>query len=61
MEQNTNLRKQYMKKCEELFTLSAKAERDKYDQLQTSKDLMKVKQILSILNKKMTSSIQYAI
>ena len=41
-EQNTQLRKQYMKKCDELFALVAKTDRDKLDLVKTQKETMKV-------------------
>ena len=47
MEQNTQLRKQYMKKCEELFALAAKTDQEKADQLETTKDVMKVSVVTS--------------
>ncbi|XP_067946909.1 flagellum-associated coiled-coil domain-containing protein 1-like isoform X2 [Watersipora subatra] len=42
MEQNTQLRKQYMSKCEQLYAVTAQTERDKTDQLLSSKEAMKV-------------------
>jgi len=40
-EQNTQLRTRYMKKCDELFALVAKTDRDKLDQVKTQKETMK--------------------
>ena len=48
MEQNTELRKQYMKKCDELFTLTAKSDRQKKDELLTTKEAMMVKYLSNI-------------
>lgn len=43
MEQNTELRKQYMRKCDQLFSATAKSDREKGEQLLTSKEAMKVR------------------
>lgn len=41
-EQNTQLRKQYMKKCEELFAVATETDYKKRDKLESAKDAMKV-------------------